>query len=105
MVKVKKNAIRSCDCEYAKDYWVLRGTDEEIRPISVLLSDGTNISIGDPLLFLSYDKNQLSNFNRNINYYNNAIGKVLKVFQDTYVELGVAIKNDTAIIAKEMEEK
>ena len=62
LVKVKKNAIRSCDCEYAKDYWVLRGTDEEIRPISVLLSDGTNISIGDPLLFLSYDKNQLSNF-------------------------------------------
>ena len=32
MVRVKPDAIRCCNCEYAKDYWVVDGTNNEIRP-------------------------------------------------------------------------
>ena len=39
LVKVRKNAIRKCNCPNASDYWVLRGTNQEIRPVSVLLSE------------------------------------------------------------------
>lgn len=39
LVKVKKDAIRKCNCPNASDYWVLRGTNQEIRPVSVLLSE------------------------------------------------------------------
>ena len=37
MVRVKPNAIRCCKKhEYAKDYWVLNGTCDEIRPYRIL---------------------------------------------------------------------
>ena len=36
LVKVKKNAIRACNCPDAKDYWVVNGSDNEIRPVEVL---------------------------------------------------------------------
>jgi hypothetical protein len=34
MVRVKPEAIRGCDCE--KDYWVVNGTNDEIRPYRIL---------------------------------------------------------------------
>lgn len=36
MVRVKPNAIRMCQCEDAKDYWVVNGTTDEIRPYRIL---------------------------------------------------------------------
>lgn len=39
LVKVKRSAIRKCNCPDASDYWILRGTNQEIRPVSVLLSE------------------------------------------------------------------
>ena len=33
---VKKNAIKACDCPEAKDYWVVNGSVNEIRPLEVL---------------------------------------------------------------------
>ena len=36
MVRVKPNAIRQCNCSYAKDYWVVNGTTDEIRPYRIL---------------------------------------------------------------------
>ena len=36
MVRVKPNAIRQCSCDYAKDYWVVNGTTDEIRPYRIL---------------------------------------------------------------------
>ena len=39
LVKVKKDSIRKCNCPNASDHWVLRGTNQEIRPVSVLLSE------------------------------------------------------------------
>ena len=36
MVRVKPDAIRCCNCEYAKDYWVVDGTNNEIRPYRIL---------------------------------------------------------------------
>ena len=34
MVRVRPDAIRKCDCE--KDYWVVNGTSDEIRPYRIL---------------------------------------------------------------------
>ena len=39
LVKVKQNAIRMCNCPNASDFWVLRDSSQEIRPISVLLAE------------------------------------------------------------------
>ena len=36
MVRVRPNAIRQCNCGYAKDYWVVNGTTDEIRPYRIL---------------------------------------------------------------------
>ena len=36
MVRVKPDAIRQCKCDYAKDYWVVNGTTDEIRPYRIL---------------------------------------------------------------------
>ena len=36
MVRVKPDAIRQCNCDYAKDYWVVNGTTDEIRPYRIL---------------------------------------------------------------------
>ena len=36
LVKVKKDAIRACNCPGAKDFWVVNGSDDEIRPVEVL---------------------------------------------------------------------
>ena len=38
MVKVKKSAIRKCNCPNASDYWVVNGSSDEIRTISALLT-------------------------------------------------------------------
>ena len=38
MVKVKKSAIRKCNCRNASDYWVVNGSNDEIRTISALLT-------------------------------------------------------------------
>ena len=41
MVRVKPQAIRCCeDCSFAKDYWVLNGTCDEIRPYRILYKKG-----------------------------------------------------------------
>jgi len=37
MVRVKPDAIRSCTCE--KDYWVVNGTTDEIRPYRILYKE------------------------------------------------------------------
>ena len=34
MVRVKPDAIRQCECY--KDYWVVNGTTDEIRPYRIL---------------------------------------------------------------------
>lgn len=39
LVKVRKNAIRKCNCQNAYDYWVLGPSNQDIRPISVLLAE------------------------------------------------------------------
>lgn len=39
LVKVRKNCIKKCNCKKASDYWVVKGTNYEIRPVSVLLSE------------------------------------------------------------------
>ena len=39
LVKVRKNCIKKCNCKKASDYWVVSGTNYEIRPVSVLLSE------------------------------------------------------------------
>ena len=39
LVKVRKNCIKKCNCKNASDYWVVKGTNYEIRPVSVLLSE------------------------------------------------------------------
>ena len=36
MVRVKPDKIRGCECDYAKDYWVVSGTTDEIRPYRIL---------------------------------------------------------------------
>ena len=36
MVRVKPDAIRQCNCDWAKDYWVVNGTTDEIRPYRIL---------------------------------------------------------------------
>ena len=36
MVRVDPNAIRQCNCPIAKDYWVVNGTTDEIRPYRIL---------------------------------------------------------------------
>ena len=36
MVRVKPNVIRQCNCDYARDYWVVNGTTDEIRPYRIL---------------------------------------------------------------------
>ena len=37
MVRVKPEAIRCCgECDFAKDYWVVNGTSDEIRPYRIL---------------------------------------------------------------------
>ena len=36
MVRVKPNAIRQCNCSDARDYWVVNGTTDEIRPYRIL---------------------------------------------------------------------
>ena len=36
MVRVKPDAIRCCNCEYGKDYWVVDGTNNDIRPYRIL---------------------------------------------------------------------
>ena len=36
MVRVKPSAIRQCNCPTAKDYWVVNGTTDEIRPYRIL---------------------------------------------------------------------
>ena len=36
MVRVKPDAIRGCTCDYAKDYWVVDGTTDTIRPYRIL---------------------------------------------------------------------
>ena len=36
MVRVKPDAIRGCNCSWAKDYWVVNGTTDEIRPYRIL---------------------------------------------------------------------
>ena len=36
MVRVKPEAIRGCGCLGAKDYWVVNGTTDEIRPYRIL---------------------------------------------------------------------
>ena len=38
LVTVKKDAIRACNCRNASDYWVVNGSSDEIRPVSVLLA-------------------------------------------------------------------
>ena len=35
-MKVKENAIRACNCPGAEDFWVVNGSDDEIRPVEVL---------------------------------------------------------------------
>ena len=37
MVRVKPDAIRCCECE--KDYWVINGTSDEIRPYRILYKE------------------------------------------------------------------
>ena len=40
MVRVKPEAIRCCgECEIAKDYWVINGTSDEIRPYRILYKE------------------------------------------------------------------
>ena len=39
MVRVKNEAIRHCDCWDAKDYWVVNGTLDEIRPYRILYKE------------------------------------------------------------------
>ena len=36
MVRVKPDAIRGCNCPWAKDYWVVNGSTDEIRPYRIL---------------------------------------------------------------------
>ena len=36
MVRVKPDAIRQCNCDWANDYWVVNGTTDEIRPYRIL---------------------------------------------------------------------
>ena len=36
MVRVKPSALRHCECEDAKDYWVVNWTTDEIRPYRIL---------------------------------------------------------------------
>jgi len=37
MVRVRPDAIRCCEnCTLAKDYWVVNGTSDEIRPYRIL---------------------------------------------------------------------
>ena len=37
MVRVKPDSIRCCgQCSFAKDYWVVNGTNDEIRPYRIL---------------------------------------------------------------------
>ena len=36
LVKVKKNKIRRCNYSEASDYWIVNGTNEEIRPLKFL---------------------------------------------------------------------
>ena len=36
LVKVKKNKIRQCNCSNASDYWIVNGTENEIRPLKFL---------------------------------------------------------------------
>ena len=38
-VMIKKKAIRACNCPGANDFWVVNGSNKEIRPIQVLLSN------------------------------------------------------------------
>ena len=38
LVTVKKDAIRACNCRNASDYWLVNGSSDEIRPVSVLLA-------------------------------------------------------------------
>ena len=40
MVRVKPDAIRCCnECNFAKDYWVINGTNDEIRPYRILYKE------------------------------------------------------------------
>jgi hypothetical protein len=39
MVRVKPSIIRQCNCDYAKDYWVVNGTKDEIRPYRILYKE------------------------------------------------------------------
>ena len=39
MVRVKPSIIRQCDCNGAKDYWVVNGTKDEIRPYRILYKE------------------------------------------------------------------
>ena len=40
MLRVKPDAIRCCSqCSYAKDYWVLDGTNNEMRPYRILYKE------------------------------------------------------------------
>ena len=36
MLRVKPDVIRGCECDFAKDYWVVNGTNDEIRPYRLL---------------------------------------------------------------------
>ena len=36
--KVKKSAIRECNCPNVSDYWLVNGSTEEIRTISVIFT-------------------------------------------------------------------
>ena len=36
MNRVKPDAIRQCTCEKEKEYWVVNGTADEIRPYRIL---------------------------------------------------------------------
>ena len=36
MVRVKPNVIRQCNCDNARNYWVVNGTTDEIRPYRIL---------------------------------------------------------------------
>ena len=38
LVRVKKSAIRGCNCPDASDYWVVDGSSDEIRPISAFFT-------------------------------------------------------------------
>ena len=43
MLRVKPDVIRCCaDCDYAKDYWVLNPTPDEIRPYRILYKEVEN---------------------------------------------------------------